>query len=338
MPPGRDPVDRATDSSRDLYDVSSWEPRTVVDRLAVAIYGSIRPILRWVLILLGVIILVALFALGSLGAVLDPVVGAFVVLSVIPALLLAAYFWRADVTSGEPLDLLIITFVLAVLFAGFAGVLNSVGGGLQALDFGVTGIGIGSFLFFYLVVGPIEETVKLLAVRLHAYRSSRFDSVVDGAVYGAVAGLGFASIENALYITRFMTEDGGAFSIAFVRALAGPGHVVYSGIAGYYLGLAKFNPDDAGPIVVKGLLIAAFVHGTYNVTVGVAPSIIAEATGLPYGLSFVGYVVLYVGVAGFYLYRKIARYRSVYKEVDAGKTQAADASPDRTEFDSPPRE
>jgi RsiW-degrading membrane proteinase PrsW (M82 family) len=338
MPPGRDPVDRATDSSRDLYDVSSWEPRTVVDRLAVAIYGSIRPILRWVLILLGVVILVALFALGSLGAVLDPVVGAFVVLSVIPALLLAAYFWRADVTSGEPLDLLIVTFVLAVLFAGFAGVLNSVGGGLQAIDFGVTGIGIGSILFFYLVVGPIEETVKLLAVRLHAYRSSRFDSVVDGAVYGAVAGLGFASIENALYITRFMTGDGGAFSIAFVRALAGPGHVVYSGIAGYYLGLAKFNGENAGPIVVKGLLIAAFVHGTYNVTVGVAPPLIAEATGLPYGLSFVGYVVLYVGVAGFYLYRKIARYRSVYREVDAGESQAADGSPDRTEFDSPPRE
>jgi RsiW-degrading membrane proteinase PrsW (M82 family) len=338
MPPGRDPVDRATDNSRDLYDVTSWEPRTVVDRLALAIYGSIRPIVRWVLILLGVAILAALFALGSLGAILDPVIGAFVVLSVVPALLLAAYFWRADVTSGEPLDLLVVTFVLAVLFAGFAGVLNSVGGGLQALDFGVTGIGIGSILFFYLVVGPIEEAVKLLAVRLHAFRSSRFDSVVDGAVYGAVAGLGFATIENALYITRFMAEDGGVFSIAFVRALAGPGHVVYSGIAGYYLGLAKFNRENAGPIVVKGLLIAAFVHATYNVTVGIVPPIIADSSQLSLGAAFVGYIVLYVAVAGFYLYRKVARYRSVYKEVDAGATQDAEASPDRADFDSPPRE
>ncbi|WP_323191609.1 PrsW family glutamic-type intramembrane protease [Halostella sp. PRR32] len=338
MPPGRDPVDRASDNSRDLYDVTSWEPRTLVDRLAVGIYGSLRPILRWVLILLGVVILAALFALGSLGAILDPVVGAFVVLSAIPALLLAAYFWRADVTSGEPLDLLVVTFVLAVLFAGFAGVLNDFGSGLQALDFGAFGVGLGSVLFFYLVVGPIEETVKLLAVRLHAFRSSRFDSVVDGAVYGAVAGLGFATIENALYITRFMEADGGVFSIAFVRALAGPGHVVYSSIAGYYLGLAKFNRADAGPIVVKGLLIAAFVHGTYNVTVGVVPPLIANSTQLSLGASFVGYIAFYVAAAGFYLYRKIGRYRSIYESVGAGDTHDADAPPERTEFDSPPRE
>jgi RsiW-degrading membrane proteinase PrsW (M82 family) len=328
MSSGRDPVDRAAGDSRDLYDVSDWEPRSAVDRLAVAVHGSIRPILRWVLILLGVLILAALFALGSLGAVLDPFVGAFVLLSAVPALLLALYIWRADVTSGEPLDLLVATFVLAVLFAGFAGVLNDFGSVLQAIDFGV--VGLGSVLFFYLVVGPIEEIVKMLAVRLWAYRSPRFDSVVDGAVYGAVAGLGFATIENALYITRFM-EDGGVFSIAFVRALAGPGHVVYSGIAGYYLGLAKFNPENAGPIAVKGILVAAFVHATYNVTVGVVPPVVADATALGQGTAFVGYIVLYVGLAGLYLLRKISRYKSMYRAVNANRDHQP--TPERTEFE-----
>ena len=329
MSSGRDPVDRAADDSRDLYDVSDWEPRSAVDRLAVAVHGSIRPILRWVLILLGVLILAALFALGSLGAVLDPYVGAFVLLSAVPALLLALYIWRADVTSGEPLDLLAGTFVLAVLFAGFAGVLNDFGSVIQLIDFGA--VGIGSILFFYVVVGPVEEAVKLLAVRLHAYRSPRFDSVVDGAVYGAVAGLGFATIENALYITRFM-EDGGVFSIAFVRALAGPGHVVYSGIAGYYLGLAKFNRENAGPIVVKGVLVAAFVHATYNVTVGIVPPIVAESTSLGQGAAFVGYIVLYVTLAGLYLLRKLSRYKSVYQSVGAGRDHQP--APEQTEFES----
>ncbi|NHN48200.1 PrsW family intramembrane metalloprotease [Halostella sp. JP-L12] len=329
MSSGRDPVDRAADGSRDLYDVSDWEPRSAVDRLAVAVHGSIRPILRWILILLGVVILVALFALGSLGAVLDPYVGAFVLLSAVPALLLALYVWKADVTSGEPLDLLVATFVLAVLFAGFAGVLNDFGSVLQMIDFGV--VGLGSILFFYLVVGPVEEIVKMLAVRLWAYRSPRFDSVLDGAVYGAVAGLGFATIENALYITRFM-EDGGVFSIAFVRALAGPGHVVYSGIAGYYLGLAKFNQENAGPIAVKGILVAAFVHATYNVTVGIVPPLVADATALGQGAAFVGYIVLYVTLAGLYLFRKISRYKSVYNSVNAERDHQP--APERTEFES----
>ncbi|WP_121821712.1 PrsW family intramembrane metalloprotease [Halostella salina] len=329
MPPGRDPVERASDGSQDLYDIASWEPRTAVDRLAVSVYGSLRPIGRWLLILLGVVLLIALVAVGALGDVRDPAVWGFVLLSAVPALLLAAYFRRIDVTSEEPVGLLLGTFVLGVLFAGFAGVLNDFGSILQAVQFGT--FGVGSVLFFYLVVGPVEETVKLLAVRLHPYRSDRFDSVVDGAVYGAAAGLGFATIENALYIARF--AEGGVFSIAFVRALAGPGHVVYSGIAGYYLGLAKFNREQAGPIVVKGILIAAFVHATYNASVGVAPGIIADATDLSMGLSFVAYVVLYVGAAGYYLYRKIDRYRAAYEAFDAGAEQDADASPERAEFD-----
>ncbi|TQR22379.1 hypothetical protein C9J85_12075 [Haloferax sp. wsp5] len=134
---------------------------------------------------------------------------------------------------------------------------------------------LGQVFFFFLIVGPVEETVKLLAVRLYAYSHDSFNAVIDGAVYGAMAGLGFATIENALYITRNarvgfrrrrIIAAGG--TITAVRALAGPGHVIYSAIAGYYLGLAKFNKENAGPIVIKGLILAALVHATYNSTVG----------------------------------------------------------------------
>jgi hypothetical protein len=85
--------------------------------------------------------------------------------------------------------------------------------------------------------------------------------------------LGFATIENAIYIagqvydpmiTYVLTAGGG---IAPLRALAGPGHIIYSAIAGYYLGLAKFNPEDAGPIVVKGLVVAYVLHAPYKTAV-----------------------------------------------------------------------
>ena len=315
----RDPVQHRADGSTDLYDIATWEVRSRLDGLSVSIYNAIRPIIRVIVVLLAILILFVQLALGGLGAALaDPLTVAFVTLSILPALLLAAYVWHADVTS-EPLELLVGTFVLGVLFAGFAGVVNSL---TQPLFGSVPAIGLVAF--FYLVVAPVEETVKLLAVRLHAYRSSTFYAVIDGAVYGAAAGLGFATIENAIYIAGqvndpvlanlFTAGDG----IAPLRALAGPGHVIYSAIAGYYLGLAKFNSDRAGPIVVKGILIAALIHATYNTLAVVVPDLVTLLVPrISNLLAFLGFVVVYDGIFGLYLFRKLARYRRAYRDANA---------------------
>jgi RsiW-degrading membrane proteinase PrsW (M82 family) len=317
----QDPVQEKTDGSMDLYDIATWETRSHLDGLSVFIYNAVHMTARVIVILLALVILLAQLALGGLGATLaDTPIAIFILFSIAPALLLAAYVRYADVTTAEPLSLLVGTFALGVLFAGFAGVLNSL---FQPI-FGAIPV-IGTVFFFYLVVGPVEETVKLLAVRLYPYRNTRFDAVVDGAVYGAVAGLGFATIENAIYIAGQVNDPtianvfvaGGG--ITPLRALAGPGHVIYSAIAGYYLGLAKFNPDRAGPIVVKGLLIAVLVHATYNTLSAIVPGLITLfIPGIPSILAFLGFVLVYDTIFGLYLYRKLARYRAAYRSVNAG--------------------
>ncbi|MFD1563282.1 PrsW family intramembrane metalloprotease [Haloarchaeobius amylolyticus] len=334
----RDPVERAEDRSDDgtidLYDISTWEPRSAVDLIAYTLYNTVSYGLRALVLLTAIVITISLLVTPIAVVLEDPFVSVFFGLSVVPAGLLAAYIWYADITTSEPLGLLVATFLLAVLFATFAALINS-------LSQVVLGLGSG-VLFFYLIVGPVEETVKLLAVHVFAYRSDSFTAVIDGAVYGAVAGLGFAAIENAIYISRVIGEANPevnvfvtASGIATVRALAGPGHVIYSAIAGYYLGLAKFNREYAGSIVLKGLLVAAFVHGTYNVTVGIVPDMLTEFLPISFGLAFVGYVIGYDLMIGYYLYRKIDRYRRAYRaaRVDVD----SDARPELTEFD-PPRQ
>jgi RsiW-degrading membrane proteinase PrsW (M82 family) len=364
-----DPVEARADGTRDLYDIARWEPRTALDRLAVRVYRTALAVARVVLILFALVILLAQFLLGGLGAALaqDPYAIGLVVLSVIPALALVGYVYVIDATTGEPLELLVGAFVLGVLFAGFAAIINTFFSALQVVPL------VGTVLFFYLIVGPVEESVKLLAVRLYPYRDDRFDAVVDGAVYGAAAGLGFATIENALYITRQLGESGGAEALAVlglggvavgtgvlaqtglggflsqiigegggitaVRALAGPGHVIYSAFAGYYLGLAKFNGDDAGPIVVKGLLIAAFIHATYNLLAGLVPAVVSVFfQQVPPIVIFFGFVLVYDGVFGGLLVRKLSRYRSAYHAVDddgrpTDVVDAATLTPERTEFE-----
>jgi len=310
-----DPVE-ASSTGMDLYEISTWEVRSVLDRIAVGIY--------WLAVRLGQVLLVVsalaiLVAIGGISAITDPAIGLLTGVSVLPAVLLALYVWYSDVTAREPPSLLAGTFLLAVLTAGFAAVLNGV---LQPV-FSTLGV-IGMILFFYLVVGPVEESVKMLAVWLYAYDADRFDAVIDGAVYGAVAGLGFATIENAIYIAGVVGETGATSfgmeligiggDITATRALAGPGHVIYSAFAGYYLGLAKFNPGNRGPIVVKGIVVAALIHATYNSTVGFGTTLIRSVTGLPDLAGSFVYILLYASVFGFLLYRKLERYRTAYRK------------------------
>lgn len=329
MARSQDPIQSRDGGSRDRYDVTTWEVRTPLDRVAAWLYWLLNVSARWLLVLLAFGILVAIVVTSDLPRILNPVVSAFTVLSLVPAVALVAYVWSTDSTTAEPLSLLAVTFALGVLFASFAAIVNGVGSVLQFVPI------VGPVWFFYLVVGPIEETMKWLAVRIYAYRSPRFDAVIDGAVYGAVAGLGFATIENAIYITDAVSNPvignvlGAGGGITPARAIAGPGHVIYSAFAGYYLGLAKFNRDRAGPIVVKGLLIAVLIHATYN-TLTFVPAAAALVLGIPNFVTLLAFVVVYDGFFGYFLYRKLARYRRQYRDT---RRDGALVPVERTEFE-----
>ena len=335
MPSRSDPVESRSDDDRDLYDIATWEERTSLDGLSVALHWLITRSAKALVVFVALALLLLILGSFGLGLVFDPAVAMLVGLSAVPAFGLAAYVYVSDVTTAEPLSLLVATFLLSILTATFAAVLN---GRLQPL-FSPLGFP-GLVLFFFVVVGPVEETVKLLAVRLYAYTDDRFNAVVDGAVYGAIAGLGFAVIENLVYIARTVEMSeltigvavlGAGDGIAALRALAGPGHVVYSAFAGYYLGLAKFNPEHRGPIVVKGLVIAAAIHGLYNTLVGPITSVVSALTPLPRLLTLFLFVLLFQGAFGYVLLRKIWRYRDAYLETR--DSVDPDVEPELTEFE-----
>lgn len=311
-----DPVEARFGGREDLYEISSWEVRSPVDRLVVTLCRAYFTFRRYVLVLVGTVLLLGQLAIVALFVVEDPLLAVLSALSIVPAFVLTGAFWTSDPTRREPLFLLAATFLLSLLFASFAATLNTV---LEPF-FGLIPV-VGVPLFFFLVVGPVEEFVKWLGIRVYAFRASEFDTVVDGVVYGAVAGLGFAAIENLIYIVllsstvtpvEILVERQYAISAAITRAFVGPGHVIFSAWAGFYLGLAKFNPANRGPIVLKGLLIAAFIHATYNTLVTLLPLSI---------LSFVALLVVYHGFWFTMLYRKVARYQSYYRQTDRSVPQ-----------------
>jgi RsiW-degrading membrane proteinase PrsW (M82 family) len=317
-----DPVKSRFAGEYDLYDLATWEARSGLDRFAVSVADSLRTIRSRLLITTALVLFLGQIALAGVLVIDQPVLGVLAALSVVPALFVALTLWYWDPTTREPVELIAITFLLSMLFASFAATVNT----LVRPGFTVFG-GAGVILFYFLVVGPIEEMVKWLAIRVRAYNSDAFRTVLDGVVYGAIAGLGFAAIENFIYVVGASVESaqvGGAGGVgsatltAAARAFVGPGHVVFSAWAGFYLGLAKFNPDNWAPIVVKGLLIAAFIHALYNSLVGVVPAVLA-AVGIPPGLAFIGFVLGYQSFWFGLLYRKVLAYRAYYESISPAK-------------------
>ncbi|WP_152043274.1 PrsW family intramembrane metalloprotease [Salinigranum salinum] len=321
------PDEPSTEPPVETYGVTTWEPRSPIDRASVSLYETLATRWRLVVVALAALVLLGQFFVAFGLFATDPFLAVFSAVSVVPALLLFWYIRRQDV-DPEPVGTLAVTFVLGGLLASFAALVNTAAGTVfQQIPL------VGSILLFFLIVGPGEELVKWLAVRLYAYERPEFDAVVDGAMYGAAAGLGFASIENVIYIGQnalTAIQNGGPVLAATIpttvaRSLAGPGHVLYSAFAGYYLGLARFNDEHYGPLVVKGLLVAAVLHATYNSLTTLLPQLLPTTA-----LTTFAFILVWDGALTVVLVRKLRRYRRVVAdrpdgEADTGGSGAASA-------------
>lgn len=107
-----------------------------------------------------------------------------------------------------------------------------------------------------------EEGAKLLMLWLLLRNNPYFDERFDGIVYAVCVGMGFAAVENVLYL--FSNYDSW-LSVGIARALfAVPGHFFDAVIMGYYYSHYHFG-TRRNP-ATKTLILAAPVvaHGIYD--------------------------------------------------------------------------
>ena len=123
------------------------------------------------------------------------------------------------------------------------------------------------------IVAPVvEEVAKGLALlAIFYWKRQEFDGVLDGIMYGALVGFGFAMTENFFYFVGAYDEGGlGAMSVLIVlRAVVfGLNHAFYTGLTGLGLGLAR-NRRQRGPLILFGLAAAIVVHALHNFGAGI---------------------------------------------------------------------
>jgi RsiW-degrading membrane proteinase PrsW (M82 family) len=219
----------------------------------------------------------------------------------VPAFLMMFYFDWLDRKRPEPWSLRYLTTfvgvctVIPALIAD-AVLLNATGGGFEATTYG------GAAFNAFGLAGAVEEGAKISAVFMVAYYSRSFDERMDGLVYGARAGLGFALLENVLYIYKAAPTDALAVTWVARALLAVPGHAMWTGMLGYCAARSKF--DKAGPGIFGGYLIAVMFHGLYDFSVFVQQPLHADIGD---AANFVLLVPLLLTITGWIVVRRLAR-------------------------------
>jgi protease PrsW len=194
-----------------------------------------------------------------------------------PMFLFAAFVYWLDRYEKEPKILFGAAFIWGVVIAaGGALIINTIFGiGIYIFTGSESAAEMGTVS----IVAPIvEESLKGLAVAIVFFMFYKeFDSILDGLIYGAVIGLGFAATENTIYIYRDgYLESGwaGLFEMVFVRVLlVGWMHAFFTSFTGIGFAVARthrnFLVKFFAPLVGFGMAILAHsFHNTFGGLIG----------------------------------------------------------------------
>jgi protease PrsW len=180
-----------------------------------------------------------------------------VLASIVPALLWMVLFYRSDRYAPEPMKLVARTFLVGAL-VGAAMVFS-----LKELPFKM------AIIYSSVFIAPIsEETAKFLCVRWTVYDNKEFNEPVDGMVYATAAALGFASVENVIYVLNSWIAGGaetGVMVLAGRSVLSVPAHALFASLWGLALGWHKKKKTFRSALMVGvGLLGGMVLHGLFN--------------------------------------------------------------------------
>lgn len=183
----------------------------------------------------------------------------YIAIALAPGIAICLYFFYKDIYNKEPVVNLVVSFVLGC-FAILPALLLET----AFTDYAIDGSVFGVAVFTYVVVAGSEEGCKFLGLRLYSYNQKSFDEPLDGIVYSVMVSMGFATIENLMYVLKF-AQAGRGLEVGISRMfLSVPAHATFGVIMGYFAGKAKFDRPRSALILFTGLLLAILFHGTFD--------------------------------------------------------------------------
>lgn len=180
-------------------------------------------------------------------------------LAIIPVIILLIFLLAVDRHEREPLRLLGKVFLFGMLSSIPILIIESI-----LLRFNIFTGFLGIIFQSFIVASLTEEYMKRRVVLKIAYRHQAFNEKMDGIMYCAFAALGFAAVENLMYLASYFQETP---YVALYRAIFSvPGHMLFAVTMGYYLALSKYSttPELSRRYYQNSLVYPVLLHGTFN--------------------------------------------------------------------------
>lgn len=224
-----------------------------------------------------------------------------VLLSVAPAAILALIVYKMD-KDKEPRKLLaqliglgvlstLLTLLLTFIFGQFSALFNADPFALDLKDL---------FLYVFVTNASIEEYAKLIFIYYLVWKHKEFDQTYDAIVYSVFVALGFAALENIIYVISSVDT---LYKVAAIRAVtAVPAHAIFGVYMGFLVSRAKIAYKASKSLkkyiyIVLSLFIPALLHAIYNWILFAQFSIII----------FIIYL-MFLFISGLFIVKKEAKY------------------------------
>jgi len=195
----------------------------------------------------------------------------YVIFGVLPSLTWLSYYLRKDV-HPEPRKTILKIFFWGILITvpvffvqiGLAKLLSQ-------FDFSPIATAL---IYWFVVISFTEEFFKYVVVRFKIYDSPDLDEPLDIMLYMVVAALGFAALENILYL--FAPIDQLSFNdvvnrtlmISFVRFVGATFlHTLCSAVIGYFLAVSLCDEKNRLLEILCGMILAVGLHGLYDFSI-----------------------------------------------------------------------
>jgi RsiW-degrading membrane proteinase PrsW (M82 family) len=229
--------------------------------------------------------------------------------ALIPTIFYVLFIWWLDRYEKEPLWLLALAFLWGAIPAAILSVLVEF-----LIDIPIAALGgesLAATLASVSISAPVvEESAKGIALigLVLAFRRE-FDNMLDGIIYGAMIGFGFAFSENLIaFFIPILSEEGlgaGLTNIFLRTVVFGFNHAFWTGITGAAVGYARLSRDWGRRLLVPmgGWALAVMLHGMHNAAV----TLVEQTCGLSFLLSILmnwGGVLLLLLVAYLVLRRE----------------------------------
>mgnify|MGYP001560792217 CR=1 FL=1 len=239
----------------------------------------------------------------------------FIIFGLLPSLVWLFYYLKKDLHPESKLMIVKVFFygIIVTVPVFFIQIwLSQLLTQVQSLEFFVDYPVVVDILKWFFVIALTEEALKYMVLKFAVLKNGELDEPLDIMLYMVIIALGFAGLENILYLLSpvnnlsFDTILKTTIIISFVRFIGATFlHTLCSALLGYFLALSFLKNKQRIPLTIFGITLATLLHGLYNFSI----------ITLEKPMNFIIPIIIITGLGMFiiYVFDEIKKLKSICK-------------------------